>query len=281
MSDGQRLIIGKFSVYNIISTIHSGFCGAVNIGKHSIWIMPPPVIKLFGWHCFPYKHNFLQISRTHFFQSVCVCDDTQSGRYPVNIIDLLFFQIRKQLHREREKHLGDDFHSCPGFQYRVNIFDGRIKVERRLIADDFFFCNGKSFCIPFCQVHNSLMADDNAFGHSSGTGGEQRIERVCVNGFPPYFRQCFLIHVSFRNFFQHQCFSCVTQCCRLFFALFINKKYHRLQCFKYGKNPFFGHGHINGGVKIPAVNTAQKCRDHIRGFVCHNCHRRVFHTVGQ
>ena len=281
MSDGQRLIIGKFSVYYIIRTVYRGFCRTVNIGKHGIWIMPPPVIELFGWHRFPYKHDFLQIRRTHFFQSVCVRDDTQSGRYPVNVIDFLFFQIRKQFHREREKHLRDDFHSCPGFQYSINIFDGRIKVKRRLITDNFFFCNGKSFCIPFCQVYNSLMADDNPFGHTCGTGGEQRIQGICVDGFPTHFRQRFLIYVSFWSFFQYQCFSCVTQCCCLFFTLFINEEHHRLQCFKYGKNPFFRHGHINGGVKIPAVNTAQKCRNHIRSFIGHHCHGRIFHTIRQ
>ena len=165
IADWQRLIIRKFPVYNIIGAVHRCFRRAIDIRKHGIGIFFSPLIELLGRHCLAAEHNLLQIGGLEILQRPCIHHNTQCRRHPVDIVNLLFLQIFQKLFREGKKHLRDNFHLCARFQHRIQILYRGIKIKRCLIADDFRIGNGKRFCVPFRQIHNSLVADDNALGY--------------------------------------------------------------------------------------------------------------------
>ncbi len=167
-TDRKRLIVGKFTLHNIISA---------GIRIQNIRQELPPYIKLLVGHNLTTEKYPLQgIRQVHVAERFQFRHHNQCRRHPENRINLLFLQILQQRHRLGKQVLRDNIGRRPTLYSTVDIKNGIVKIKRRLISETVLLRNLKSLRHPVNIINYRTVVDGDAFGHTCGTGSKQYIQ---------------------------------------------------------------------------------------------------------
>src|SRR5215467_3676549 len=88
-TDGEFVIIRKLAVHDVIGAGNRDFDRSVEVNKHCLWQMAPPVVQVFGGKNFADKKHFGNASELKFGEQVEIGDVDHDCGHPENEIDRL------------------------------------------------------------------------------------------------------------------------------------------------------------------------------------------------